>query len=163
MENPISCPDPKEVILKTVEELVGEMGLSCEVKIEETQEEPKNLICNVRTQDSRYLIGQHGINLQALQHVTRLIVRKRTASKINFIVDVNFYRQEKNESLAALAGNMAQQAILEKRAITLRPMSSYERRIIHLELSLDKRIKTESVGEGEDRRIVIKPVDLINV
>lgn len=151
----------QEIVEKSIKELVEKMGVDCEIESKEVaQEEGENLICNIKTQESNYLIGQYGINLQALQHIARIIIRKKTENRINFILDVNSYRQEKNESVFALAKNMAEQAIRENRAIVLRPMSPYERRLVHLGLSENDQVKTESIGEGEDRRVVIKPADL---
>ena len=124
-------------------------------------ENNENFICNVKTEDSSHLIGQYGVNLQALQHLARVIVRKKTEIKSDFILDVNFYRKERNESIAILAKNIAEKAVAEKRAITLRPMSPYERRLVHIELAENKNITTESVGEGEDRQVIIKPAEIL--
>jgi spoIIIJ-associated protein len=155
--------EKKEIIRERVRELIEKMGILAEVSISESQtgEEDANLTVDIKTKDSNYLIGQYGINLQALQHMARVIVRKQIQEKTNFILDVNAYRREKNESIAALAKNMADQSVLEKRAVVMRPMSAYERRLIHVELAKDERIKTESIGVGEDRRVVIKPAELI--
>ena len=152
----------KQVICDVIKELVGKMGFVCEVEIleeKEKEEEVKTTIFNIKTEESSFLIGQHGINLQSLQHITRIVVRKKITTKGNFIVDVNSYRQEKNESLVKLAQATAEQAVQEKRAIVLRPMSPYERRIIHVELSNNEQVKTESISEGEERKIVISPVN----
>lgn len=152
----------QEIIRDAIKELVEKMGISLEVVSDEiVQEGQKITVFNITTADSNYLIGQYGVNLQALQHIARVIARKKIEGKANFILDVNSYRLEKNESIAVLAKNMAEQALAEKRAVVLRPMSPYERRLIHLELSKNEKIKTESIGEGEDRRVVIKPADLI--
>ncbi len=162
METQNSDQNIKEVILETVKELVKRMGIEIELEMKiQKQDEQENMICSLNTEESNYLIGQYGINLQALQHIARVIVRKKIDQKVNFIIDVNSYRQEKNESIALLADNTARQVILEKRAITLRPMSPYERRLVHLELAKNDQVKTESIGEGNDRRIVIKLRDLI--
>ena len=83
------------------------------------------------------------------------------AVKVNFVLDVNSYRQEKNESVTKMAVEMAEQSLREKRAIVLRPMSAYERRIVHVELAKNKQIATESIGEGEDRKVMVKPADNI--
>lgn len=148
-----------EEILK---ELLGKMGFSCEVEARQTKEDEKEaVLCNLKTDDPSFLIGQYGINLQSLQHIARVIVRKRIPSRVNFVLDVNNYRQEKNESVIKLAKSLAFQAVSERRAVVMRPMSPYERRIVHLELSKNDQIKTESIGEGEDRRVVIKPADLV--
>lgn len=151
-----------QIIKEIIQETICKMGFVCEVEIveqEEKKEEEKTNIFNVKTEESSFLIGQHGINLQSLQHIVRMLVRKKIVTKDNFIIDVNSYRQEKNDSLVKLARAMADQAVQEKRAIVLRPMSPYERRIVHVELSGNGQIKTESIGEGKERKIVISPLN----
>ena len=150
--------DIKETIKQVVLGLTEKMQIESEVEMKEDFKDGReNLICNVKTEESNYLIGQYGVNLQALQHLARVIVRKKTAAMVDFILDVNFYRQEKNESIAALARGTAEKVILEQKAVTLRPMSPYERRLVHMELAGNEKIKTESFGEGEDRQVIIKP------
>jgi len=150
------------IIQKTIKELIDKMGFINEVEIKkEAAEDGENIVCNIKTEDSNLLIGQYGVNLQSLQHIARLLVRKKAEEKINFILDVNSYREEKNESIEKMAKSSAEQAIREKRAIVLRPMTPYERRLVHLVLAKDSQVKTESIGEGEDRKVVIKPADLI--
>jgi spoIIIJ-associated protein len=152
----------EEKVKEIVGELIEKMGLKTEIEVEKSDdEEKKTIICNIKTEESGFLIGQYGVNLQSLQHIARLLVRKAIEEKTSFILDVNFYRQEKNESIVNMAKSLAEQCLSERRAIVMRPMSAYERRIVHLELSKDEKIRTESVGEGEDRRVVIKPSDLI--
>lgn len=152
--------EQEKEIKEIVGELVSRMGFSAEISLGKADEEGA-IVCDIKTNDSNFLIGQYGANLQYLQHLARLLVRKKVSAKTNFILDVNSYRQEKNESLIRLAKNLSDQAVSERRAVVMRPMSPYERRVIHLELSRDARIRTESIGEGDDRRVVIKPVDLI--
>lgn len=145
---------------KIIEEMMEKMGFVAEVEIKSAPE-GEALICNILTKDSNFLIGQYGVNLQSLQHIARLIVKKNIPEGANFILDVNSYRQEKNESVVKMAKSLAQEAISERRAVVMRPMSPYERRIVHMELAKNDQIKTESIGDGDDRRVVIKPADLI--
>lgn len=151
----------EEVIKKTIEDLLEKMGFSVEITLEKNGEEEKDIICNIKTEESSFLIGQYGTNLQALQHIARVLVRKLTDEKVNFTLDVNEYKKNKNISIIALARSSAQQALQEKRAVVLRPMSPYERRLVHMELSKSSDVVTESIGEGEDRKIVVKPVDIL--
>jgi spoIIIJ-associated protein len=88
-------------------------------------------------------------------------VREKSQERTKFILDINSYRQEKNDAVVRLAKEAAEQALREKRAIVMRPMSPYERRLIHMEFSGNDQIKTESIGEGEERKIVIKPLNLL--
>lgn len=157
-----------EVVMAVVQETLEKMGFDAQVEIvgdkSLERDDEKKLLCNIKTQESSFLIGQHGVNLDSLQHIIRLLVRKRTKDedeKVNFVIDVNSYRQERNSSIIELAKSLAAQAITEKRSVALRPMSSYERRIVHMELANNDQVETESVGEGENRKIVIKPVSLI--
>jgi spoIIIJ-associated protein len=150
-----------EIIKKTIQEFVEKIGYKPKVEIEE-KEDGENLICNVSVEDdSNLLIGQYGVNLQALQHLARLLIRKKTDEKAKFILDVNNYRQEKNESVLDLAKQVAEEVIREKRAIIMRPMSAYERRLVHMELADNMEVSTESVGEGESRKVVVKPAKSI--
>lgn len=150
------------IIKKTIEELLEKMGFSGKVTI--TQDEnDEGVFCNIDTDtDSNFLIGQHGTNLQALQHLTRLIVRKHVPEKIRFTLDINNYRHQKNQSVIEQAKLAAKDALSQGRAISMQPMSTYERRIVHLELSKNSEVATESVGEGEDRRILVKPANMID-
>ncbi len=153
--------EQNEIIKNTLEELLLKMGFSSTVEISASSEDEQDgLICNILTKDdSNFLIGQYGVNLQAVQHIARLLVRKKTTEKTNFIIDVNSYRKQKNDSIIDLAREAASQALSEKRAVVMKPMSNYERRLVHLELSTNEKVATESIGEGEGRKIVVKPVD----
>lgn len=151
--------DTQELIKKTIESLVQQMGFSGEVEIQKADEED-GLVCNIITgSDSHFLIGQHGVNLQALQHISRLIVRKNTDEKIKFVLDINDYRKQKNQTVIEQARAAADEAIDQRRAVVMKPMSTYERRIVHLELSKDNRVVTESAGDGESRKVIVKPAD----
>ncbi|EKD46726.1 MAG: hypothetical protein ACD_67C00096G0001 [uncultured bacterium] len=151
-----------EIIKKTIEELLEKMGFSGDVTIAQ-DENDDNIFCNITTDtDSNFLIGQHGTNLQALQHLSRLIVRKHVPEKIRFTLDINSYRQQKNQSVVELARLAAKDALSQGRAVSMQPMSTYERRIVHLELSKNSEVVTESIGEGEGRKILVKPANMID-
>jgi len=147
----------QEIIIQKIKEVLEKMTFAgAEVEFSENKEGAA--IFNIKTEESSFLIGQHGVNLQALQHIVRIICKDKVEEKTNFILDVNSYRSEKNSSIEIMARTAAEEAIQERKEIVLRPMTPYERRIVHLELSKNSLIKTESIGEGEGRRIVIKPV-----
>lgn len=150
-----------EELKKIISEMMAKMGFEAEIEVDSLKKEEEQKMVNILTKESNFLIGQYGVNLQSLQHIARLIVRKNLPEDANFVLDVNSYRQEKNESVVKLAKNMAAEALREKRAVVMRPMSPYERRIVHMELAKNEAIKTESIGQGDDRRVVIKPADLI--
>lgn len=151
-----------ELIKETIKELLTKMGFVCELEDLKTNGEGEETkIFNIKAEESSFLIGQHGVNLQSLQHIARILVRKKLDTITNFVLDINSYRQEKNNFLVNFTRATADQVVREKKAIALRPMSPYERRIVHMELASNNQVKTESIGEGEDRKVVISPLSLL--
>ncbi len=149
--------DKINIIKKTIEELLDIMHFEGDVTIDNLQLD--DVLVNIQTEHAGFLIGQAGANLDALQHVARVLVNKKNKEPIPFILDVNNYRRQRIELLKDLAENMANQALSEKVALTLHPMSAYERRVIHLALFNKPEISTESIGQDLERRIIIKPVN----
>jgi spoIIIJ-associated protein len=152
-------------IKKSIKELLEKAGFPSEIEIAESHlDNQDGIICNVKTtEDSNLLIGQYGVNLQAFQHIARLLIRKKLSSeRIKFTLDVNSYRDQKNQVVIEQANEAARQAVSEGRVIIMKPMSAYERRLVHMELSKNDKVATESVGEGENRKILVKPVNLIS-
>jgi spoIIIJ-associated protein len=101
------------------------------------------------------LIGRRGQTLSGLQFVVRLIVGNQTKSWVPIIIDVGGYKQRRYRTLQSLARQLAEQVKIREVSSTLEPMTAYERRIIHLTLADDPDISTESIGQGEARRVVI--------
>ena len=101
------------------------------------------------------LIGRRGETLSALQLLVSLIVSHRTKHRMRIIVDAENYRERREENLRSLAQRVAQQVRNYRRSIALEAMPPHERRIVHMALSESKDISTESIGEGEERRVVI--------
>jgi spoIIIJ-associated protein len=101
------------------------------------------------------LIGRRGETLSALQLLVSLIVGHRTKHRMRIIVDAENYRERREENLRSLALRVAQQVRNYRRSIALEAMPPHERRIVHIALSDSKDISTESIGEGEERRVVI--------
>ena len=101
------------------------------------------------------LIGRRGETLAALQLLVSLIVRHRTKHRLRIIVDAENYRMRREENLRSLAQRVAQQVRNYRRSIALEAMPPHERRIVHIALSDSKDISTESIGEGDERRVVI--------
>jgi spoIIIJ-associated protein len=147
------------IIQDSVKKILSIMGFDCQVEVKtETIDDQESIVCNILAgENSNFLIGQHGTNLQSLQHIARLVARKKTDDKIKFILDVNSYRAQKNQSIVEQARELAKQALSEKKEIVMRPMSAYERRLVHMEFSGNNEVSTESIGEGEEKKIVIKP------
>tara|TARA_Y100000310_G_scaffold168680_1_gene168745 strand:- start:941 stop:1372 length:432 start_codon:yes stop_codon:yes gene_type:complete len=95
--------------------------------------------------------------LPALDHLCNLILRKEEFPP--HIVDLNYYRKERERLIIELARAAARKATIKKENIELPPMNSYERRIVHMELADKPDLQTESIGESRDRRVVIKLIE----
>ncbi|MBI3627402.1 MAG: hypothetical protein HY220_01445 [Candidatus Sungbacteria bacterium] len=112
---------------------------------------------NIEVPDARFLIGEHGANLASLEYLVKKIVQKKFPDGPNFSLDVNDYKLRHAEMLRDEVKMIAKKVRMYRKEIILKPMSSYERRIIHMSLAEYPDIITESVGENPDRRVVIKP------
>ena len=109
--------------------------------------------------DAGRIIGRRGVTLQALQYLVARIVGQRVSRHVRVKVDVEGYRVRRENVLRGVAQRAADRAVREGRAIELDPMSPDERRVIHLTLADDGDVRTESIGEGDDRRVRVIPSD----
>lgn len=160
----------QELIKETIVDLVKTIDASAaieEERIENIGGDEEIFTINLSTESPSLLIGQYGSNLQCLQHLAGIIIRRKTLNEdfadvsendIKFNVDVNNYKKQKRESLVKLVDTIASQVVYGKNSIALRPMSSYERKIVHMEIASRKNLATESIGEDLMRRVVIKYV-----
>jgi len=112
---------------------------------------------DIKGDDLGILIGRRGQTLSCLQYIVRLIVGHQTEAWVPIIVDVEGYKQRRYEAVQALAWRIAEQVKAGGEPFTLEPMSAYERRIIHLALAEHPDVTTQSIGEGEARKVVILP------
>ncbi|MBE2224033.1 MAG: Jag N-terminal domain-containing protein [Anaerolineae bacterium] len=114
-------------------------------------------ILEIHGDDLSTLIGPRGDTLNALQYISRLMVGHKLRTRAGFVIDVEGYRQRREQALARLADRMARKVAKRKRAMSLEPMPPHERRIIHMTLRDDKYVYTESIGEGNRRKVKIIP------
>ncbi|MBU1046338.1 hypothetical protein KKH36_00985 [Patescibacteria group bacterium] len=114
----------------------------------------------IKTNDSGILIGNDGANIQAFNHLIKRLIWIKTSEfdkKVNFYIDVNDYQSNNIDKIKQEAFNTAKKADLFKREIEMPAANSYERMIIHSALADNEKVFTESIGEGEFRRVVVKP------
>jgi len=148
-----------ELVQKTVEKLVGFMSDKATVQctLEPIAQKRSVLKIKIETEDSRRLIGQHGATLQAFQFMVRLLVSAQTGRPCFAIVDVNDYKAKREQQIVDVAKDGADKAMRTDNMVILRPMTSYERRIVHMALQENTSVATESLGQDPNRRVVIKP------
>jgi spoIIIJ-associated protein len=139
--------------------LLQRMGLEAQIEsavdLEEGDEPAYRF--NITGGDLGILIGRRAETLDAIQYLARLVVNQRTHRWHRIEVDVENYRRRREQSLQRLARNMADRAVSEGRTIVLEPMPPRERRIVHLALRDREDVRTESIGEGEGRKVTIIP------
>ena len=109
--------------------------------------------------DLGILIGRRGQTLLALQYVLNLILSRRINRRVAFGVDVDGYRQRREEALVGLAQRSASRVRSTGKSVTLEPMPANERRIVHITLAEDESVVTVSIGEGESRKVAITPAE----
>ncbi len=114
---------------------------------------------NIKTDHDAVLIGKGGRTLQALNELVRAAIHNRYNKHYKILLDIGEYKEEKYEKLIQMARKYAKEVQQTKTKVTLRPMPSDERRIIHGALTNYHNIKTESVGQGKDRRLTIYYVE----
>jgi len=114
----------------------------------------------IKTKESGLLIGEDGETLYALTHILRRMAHKESEEISDFSIDINDYKSSMVERLKSKANELADKVRLMRLSMEMEPMSSYERLIVHDALSNKPNIKTESIGEGKERRVVIKYIDL---
>lgn len=127
-----------------------------EASIDEYEGEDGELILDVVGENLAVLIGRYGKTLDALQFIVASIVNKTIGFRYPIIVDIEGYRHRRRQKLESMAKSSAARCIRNMSPVRLRPMTPYERRIIHIILRNEKRVYTESEGEEPNRCIVIK-------
>ncbi|HYC34379.1 MAG TPA: R3H domain-containing nucleic acid-binding protein [Candidatus Paceibacterota bacterium] len=114
---------------------------------------------SLKTEAEATYIGRDNEKFEALSHLLKKILSKVVGEDARINIDINNLQSKNDEALKAKASILAERARAFKRDMELDPMSSYERRIIHAHLEGAPFIKTESVGQGADRRLVIRYIE----
>ena len=139
-----------------LEKLLSLMKFSATVSEVKPEDGESPTVLDITGDDLGILIGRRGQTLLSLQHLVFLMVSHQLKSHVPVIIDVEGYRQRRQEALIRLAHHMAESVQASGKPVDLEPMPANERRIVHLALQDHKAVTTESVGEGESRRVTIK-------
>ncbi len=146
--------DNKEKIEKVVKKLLDGLELNAKFEIEEKEEE---IAIALETEDTGMVIGYHGDTLESLQLILSLCIAKELGEFKRVSIEAGGYKKQREEWLSNLAMESKDRAINENREIFLRNLKSWERRIVHIALKDDESVMSESVGEGNERMLVIRP------
>jgi spoIIIJ-associated protein len=144
---------PMETWEQIIKRLLDTMGFS-DYRLEITEDGNRNSLFVY--EDEAFMRENLPMVVEAMNHVLQMIAKKNDAKPI--FLDVNNYRHEREGLIAELARAAAKKAAATKQDVSLPAMNSYERRIVHVELAVHPNVTTESIGEGKERYIVIKPI-----
>jgi len=149
-----------EKIKKTVETIIEAMGFKIKdiaIKKDNLSKDKEVMEVNIEmpSRDAENFIREGAEGLNALQHLTRLLLMKDNFGQF-VVLDINNYKEARKNELNEIAIDAAKKVRRTKKPLTLEPMSAYERRIIHLKLAELPDIVTESVGEEPERRLVVR-------
>ncbi len=128
-------------------------SLKYNIKIEEF-----TIFIDIKGESAGTLIGYRGETLNAMQSILSSIANRNFNNKIRLILDIENYREKRAKKLEELAEKISKTVLRTGKSITLEPMTAYERKIIHSKLQENTRVETHSIGEGDNRRIVISKI-----
>jgi spoIIIJ-associated protein len=147
-----TADDRVEEVSGILDTLLRLLGIQGEIEVVSTE---SPLALDIKGEDLGILIGRRGQTLASLEYVMKLMVVGRLKTWIPLTVDVEGYKRRRRESLERLALYLAEQVKSRRRSITMEPMPADERRIVHLALADDPDVTTQSIDEGEHRKVVI--------
>lgn len=136
------------------QELLKKLTIEATVSISEID---GALLVAIETPEPGALIGHHGRSLEAVQILLGQLVYNHVGSWVRLVVTVGDYRERREQQLRELATRAAEKVLSSQEAVVLTDLTPGERRIVHLALSDHPEVKSESEGEGRDRRLIVKP------
>jgi spoIIIJ-associated protein len=138
-----------------LEQILTHMGEAAQVG---ARQDDDRITLSIESPDAGLLIGKQGQTLEALQYLVSKILAKKSRKKVRLVIDIESYRARHNEALTQLALKYGDKVKRTGKPITLNPMNPHDRRIVHLALQGDAKIKTLSRGEGLYKKVVVYPV-----
>lgn len=142
--------DGKSALLKIISYITDDAQI-------DTKKIKKGLQFNISGGDSALLIGKRGQTLEAIQYIVEKIINKKNEERVKIIIDVEGYLASRKENLERLANRLAEKAKKIGKPMTIGQMNSHDRRIVHLLLKNDNNVRTQSIGEGHYRKLMIFP------
>ncbi|MBI1981993.1 MAG: KH domain-containing protein [Candidatus Levybacteria bacterium] len=146
--------DERKIIDKESKILLGHLGISADCEVFLNDEGAQVIL---ETLDSGIVIGYHGENLEALQLILSLAVSKKIGRFVRISVDIGDYKKNRSDFLQNLTLQTKEKVLQENQEFFIPNLKSWERRIVHMFLQNDEEVISESVGEGRERTLVIKP------
>lgn len=123
----------------------------------DSQTKDQRLIFKVEGGNTGLLIGKRGQTLEAMQYLVEKIVNKQCEQRVRLLVDVEGYLETRKANLKSMATKMAEKAKRRNKPVTIGQMNAYDRRTVHMHLKNNNAVRTQSVGEGYYRKLIIFP------
>jgi spoIIIJ-associated protein len=139
---------------EALQRLVDFITENSKIEVETTGQ---RIMFKVEGGNSGMLIGKRGQTLEAIQYLVEKIVNKQNEQRVRLLVDVEGYLKTRKTNLQKLAAKMADKAQKTKKPVTIGQMNAYDRRTVHLHLKNNSAVRTQSVGEGYYRKLIIFP------
>lgn len=152
----VNLDDIADTAIEVLREILSHFDVG-DITIDEYEGDDEELILDITGSDLGILIGRYGRTLDAIQFLVSTITYKKLGYRYPVVIDVEGYKSRQRQKLEAIAKNFANKAVNQKRNISLKPMTPYERRIIHITLADDSRVETISEGEGSARHVIVVP------
>ena len=144
----------EEIVKEVAQELLRQLSVEAEIAVEKGEDHFK---VNIQTPDTGLLIGRHGETLNSLQLLLGVILYKKIGSWQRIILDVGSYRKMREDSLREMVERIAIEVETTGQPVVLPFMTPLERRFVHMLLADREKVTTESLGEGRERRLTVKP------
>ncbi len=143
------------IVENITRELFNRIGLEGDIRVSQKDEE--SVLVEATCEDPQLFIGERGQTLFEIAHILKALIRKKTRTVlVRLALDINDYQKNKEQYLRELARTTADEVVLFKADKELPAMTPVDRRIVHLELAERQDVVSESVGEGPERRVVIR-------
>jgi len=153
-EDTLGADDPRTVGREALQRIIDFITTDATISI---VERPDRILFNVNGGNAAVLIGRRGQTLEAIQYLVEKIINKRRGKRVRIQIDVEGYVKNRRNSLQKLAGRLAEKVRRTGKPATIGQMNAHDRRIVHITLRDDNAVRTQSIGEGYIRKLVIFP------
>jgi spoIIIJ-associated protein len=153
----VTLPDAQAVITRGEEVLRRIIDCISEGSTIKGVQQDGRIVFQIESGNSALIIGKRGQTLEALQYLVEKIINKQNDQRVRILVDVEGYLETRKENLIKMASRMADKAQRINKPVTIGQMNAYDRRVVHLHLKENQAVRTQSMGEGYYRKLVIFP------
>lgn len=144
-------------IKETLNELLSKLQVAAEIDVAKGEGAEDHFLVNIITSETGLLIGYHGETLNSLQLLLGIILYKKSGSWVRIILDIGDYRKAREESIKEMVERIVMEVETTGQPVTLPYLTPLERRIVHMMLSENDKVISQSDGSGRDRRLTISP------